>query len=73
MTYPKEVMTTKELLSMGFSKNWLTWVSTRYGQKVCWKMTGAKNSKQFWSTEELEKVRKNLCVGRFPGGDIFNE
>ena len=61
MTYPKKVMTTKELLEMGFPKQWLKWVSNRHGQKVCWKDGLKSNCKLYWDTELLEKTRIADC------------
>lgn len=61
MIYPKEIMSTRELLNMGFPKPWLVWVSNRHNQKVCWQSSPKPNSKIFWDTEELEKVRIADC------------
>ena len=62
MTYPKQVMTTKELLEMGFPLTYLKEVSNRHGQKVCWKKSMAKNSAYVWDTEMLEKTRLSDCT-----------
>ena len=61
MQYPRKVMSTKELVAMGFPKPWLVWVSNRNNQKVCWQSSPKPNSKIFWDTEELEKVRIADC------------
>ena len=62
MTYPKQVMTTKELLEMGFPLTYLKEVSNRHGQKVAWKKSPAKNSGFLWDCEQLEKIRQADCV-----------
>lgn len=65
MTYPKQVMTTKELLEMGFPLTYLKEVSNRHGQKVCWKKSQAKNSGFLWDVEELDRIRKASCTGGY--------
>lgn len=62
MNYPKQVMSTSELLKMGFPKNWLVGISNRHGQKVAWKSSPAKNAKFLWDVEELEKIRQAECT-----------
>jgi hypothetical protein len=57
-------MKKSELLRMGFTDEWLTYVFTvRTDKKIAWRAGNAKNSPICFDTEELEKLRKAACVG----------
>lgn len=64
MTYPKPVMRLKELTDMGFEKDWLLSIARKNLNKVAWRNVYKRNSPWYFSTEELEKVRKAACCGR---------
>jgi hypothetical protein len=62
MDYPKEVMTLKELVNMGFSKKELYNIAHMRRQTIAWKSgKGGKTSNIYFSTQELEKYRKAKC------------
>lgn len=64
MTYPKQVMTVKELRAMGYPKEYLLEIYRSRNQKVAWKTgTGGRTSTILFDTEELEKYRKAQCTG----------
>jgi hypothetical protein len=64
MIYPKEVMTIKELVNMGFSRKELLQIYRQRGQSIAWKSgTGGETSTIYFSTQDLEKYRKAKCTG----------
>ena len=64
MTYPKQVMTVKELRAMGYPKEYLLEIYRNRNQKIAWKTgTGGRTSTILFDTEELEKFRKAQCTG----------
>ena len=69
MTYPKEVMTIKELKKMGFPDEWLRSIyRNRNIQKeycIAWKMGGEDkpHSTILFRTENLEKYIADQCTG----------
>lgn len=65
MTYPKPVMRLSELKAMGFNEEWLRAVARKRNQKIAWQTSNKKNSPWMFDTEELERVRRASCVGRF--------
>lgn len=64
MKYPKEVMRLNELVTMGFDKEWLLSIARKTNNNVAWRNIYKRTSPWYFSTEELEKVRKAACVGR---------
>lgn len=68
MTYPKAVMSIKELVEMGFDDEWLRKIyrsrSINRDYKVAWKLSPdkPKSTIQF-DTEALEKYRRAQCTG----------
>ena len=64
MTYPKAIMTIKELEEMGFKRKELMRIFRNRNQKIAWKTgNGGKTSTILFSTEELEKYRCAKCTG----------
>ena len=64
MTYPKQVMSIKELKAMGYPEEFLLGIYRSRNQKIAWKIgTGGRTSKILFDTEELEKYRKAQCTG----------
>ena len=65
MNYPKQVMTIKELMAMGYPEEWLRQIYRSRHQKIAWKMGGEdkRNSPILFDTEELEKYRRSQCTG----------
>lgn len=58
MEYPKKVMRKKELMGLGFPRDWLQAIYETKGQTVAWKIDPTKqNSPLLFDTDELEKVR----------------
>lgn len=56
MKFPKQVMTTKELMGMGFSIRYLHGLIHIPGQKMVWRADPkVPNSKMLFDTEELSK------------------
>lgn len=68
MTYPKAVMTIKELVEMGYQDEWLRKIyrsrSINRDHSIAWKLSPdkPKSTIQF-DTEALEKYRKAQCTG----------
>lgn len=63
MKYPKEVMTMKELIEMGFSEKELFEIYRKRNNGIAWKSGKSENSKILFSTQDLEKYRVNKCTG----------
>lgn len=58
MEYPKKIMRKKELIALGFPREWLQAVYETKGQSAAWKNDPTKpNSPMLFDTDELEKVR----------------
>lgn len=55
MTYPKPVMTTSELIEMGFTKYYLDAMAHIRGQTYATKVPGGK--KLYWDTKKFERER----------------
>lgn len=66
MTYPKEVMSLKELIKMGFPENWLMRLYRMKNNGLAWKAGHHKNNKILFDVERLERIRVAECVA-----DIF--
>lgn len=66
MTYPKEVMSLKELIKMGFPENWLMRLYRVNNNGLAWKAGHHKNNKILFDVERLERIRVAECVA-----DIF--
>lgn len=64
MKYDKQVMTTTQLVAMGFSRKWLMQVYRDRHLKIAWKTgAGGKTSTVYFDTEKLEKYREACCTG----------
>lgn len=68
MKYPKQVMTIKELVDMGYPKEWLMEIyrnrAINRDHAIAWKMNPQKEkSTILFDTEAFEKYRKTLCTG----------
>lgn len=69
MTYPKAVMTIKELTALGYPEEWLRAIyrsrSINRDHSIAWKMGGEDkpHSTILFDTEALEKYRKAQCTG----------
>ena len=63
MKYPKEIMTIKELVNMGWSESELLAIYRRRNNGIAWKNGNYKNSTIMFSTQDLERYRKNKCTG----------
>lgn len=69
MTYPKKIMTIKELRSLGYPDEWLREIYRSRAinrlHKIAWKMGGEDkpHSTILFDTDELEKYRKSQCTG----------
>ena len=62
MDYPKKIMSKKELLELGESEAFLTWVCTRRNQRAAWKKNPNKQTSAWqFDTAELEKMRAKAC------------
>lgn len=62
MTYPKQIMTIKELQELGFSKEYLKSLYRRKGQTFAWKMDPLRQSSTIlFDTEKLEKYIQS-CI-----------
>ena len=61
MTYPKRIMTIKELMKLGFPEGYLRRLYAKRGQKMAWKVGIYSNSAILFDTEELEAYRKKQC------------
>ncbi len=64
MTYPKALMSIKELEKMGWHKEELMRIYRSRNQKIAFKGgNGGRTSPIYFDTEELEKWRKAQCTG----------
>lgn len=68
-TYPKPIMTIKQLVNMGFPDEWLRNIyrsrSINRDHSIAWKMGGEDKPKStiLFDTEALEKYRRSQCTG----------
>ena len=62
MTYPKAVMSFKELTEMGFPATWLMMLYRVKNDGLAWKAGNHKNNKILFDVEKLEKIRRSKCV-----------
>lgn len=62
MTYPKPIMSKQELMKMGFTDRWLMMLYRTRNTGLAWKAGRAKNSRIYFDTEKLEKLRVQECV-----------
>ena len=64
--YPKAEMRLRELVEMGFSKEWLlsiaknAYLQSEYN--VAHRTSDAPNAPYIFNTAALERIRKNKCV-----------
>lgn len=64
--YPKAEMRLRELVAMGFSKEWLlsiaknAYLQSEYN--VAHRTSDAPNAPYIFNTAALERIRKNKCV-----------
>ena len=63
MEYPHQVMKIRELIEMGFPKEYLMEIYRSKNQKIAWKMNNKRNSPILFDTKGLERYRKAQCVG----------
>lgn len=63
MTYPKALMTTSELIELGYTKKFLLTVARNKYLKIACRNGTGRNSKWIFDTELLEKYRKAHCTG----------
>lgn len=62
MNYPKDIMTRKALIAMGFSETYLMRAFTTPGQTFAWRENPLnKHSPIIFDTAELEKWRLEDC------------
>lgn len=52
MNYPNKIMTTTELIALGFKRKDLYELSRRRGQKFCYQLK--KDGKLIWDTDKLQ-------------------
>lgn len=60
MTYPKPIMTSSELMALGFTSWQLCILAHREGQTYARRLPGGK--KIYWDTEKLEKALAKHAV-----------
>jgi len=68
MTYPKAIMTIKQLMELGYPKEWLFKIyrsrTINRDHSIAWKMDESKKTSTIlFDTEALEKYRRSLCTG----------
>lgn len=62
MTYPKSVMSLRELIDMGFPEKWLMKLYRTKNDGLAWKAGIYKNNKILFDVEKLERIRVAACV-----------
>ncbi len=62
MEYPKPIMSTSELMKLGFSKLYLNEMAHRKNQNYCTRTSSKPNAKLLFDTARLEKERERMLV-----------